>query len=167
MDDALARDWQFLKVEAEGPTVVVRLNRPEVWGLAADKRSASAAGSGAQALVEPFIEGFRKFNSNSGWAGSGTYAGISAALSHYTNHAPSGQLLLCDLQGGVTADGAELTDPVVMSSTERFGPMDYGMKGIRNFFAHHVCNEWCGKKGWTLPKNCERLFAPREGTMTK
>ena len=29
MDDALTRDWQFLKVEAEGPTVVVRLHRPE------------------------------------------------------------------------------------------------------------------------------------------
>ena len=92
---------------------------------------------------------------------------IAAALSHYSCHASSGQLLLCDLQGGVAPDGAVLTDPVVMSSLERFGPMDFGLPGMRNFFAHHVCNEWCGKKGWALPKNCERLFAPREGTMSK
>ncbi|MFM8819042.1 MAG: enoyl-CoA hydratase/isomerase family protein [Phenylobacterium sp.] len=29
MDDPVARDWRFLKVEREGPTVVVRLDRPD------------------------------------------------------------------------------------------------------------------------------------------
>jgi len=29
MDDPVTRDWRFLKVEPEGPTVVVRLNRPD------------------------------------------------------------------------------------------------------------------------------------------
>ena len=29
MDDPVARDWRFLKVEREGPTVVVRLHRPD------------------------------------------------------------------------------------------------------------------------------------------
>lgn len=93
----------------------IKLARPEVWkcqgGAGGGARVASHFGEGSRVLVEPFIVGFRKFNSNTGFKGAGTYAAISDALSHYSYHFTSGGQVLCDLQGGVTASGAELTDP--------------------------------------------------------
>lgn len=55
----------------------------------------------------------------------------------------------------------------IMSTTGKFGPTDLGRNGISNFFHHHVCNSFCGQRGWLLPKNCQRLFAPQEGTLTR
>ena len=116
------------------------LARPEVWrcsegGYFGGDKVASEGGEGERVLVEPFIEGFRKFNSNSGFKGAGTYAAIGDALSHYSFHFSSGALVLCDLQGGTTLSGAQLTDPCLMSTTQRYGPTDLGRDGISNFFA--------------------------------
>ena len=73
------------------------------------------------------------------------------ALSHYSYHISSGALLLCDLQGGIYADGAVLTDPVLMSQDERYGPTDLGRDGNVNFCSHHVCGEYC-RADWTRPR---------------
>ena len=83
-------------------------------------------------MVEPFITNWQKFNSNTGWASSGTdWTEIMQALSHYSYHVSGGQYLLCDLQGGLFRDGAILSDPVIMSRYGQYGPTDMGPEGIR------------------------------------
>jgi hypothetical protein len=71
----------------------VRVNIPTIATLCA---------SGAHYLVEPFIQNFQKFNSNSGWADTSTGAGQAMqALSHFSYHCTKRELLLCDVQGGI------------------------------------------------------------------
>lgn len=74
------------------------LNTPEIWEYAGTRR---------KTLVEPFIQGYEKFNSNTGWAPvTGTLWGDAMqALSHYSYHATGGRFVLCDLQGGAYKDG--------------------------------------------------------------
>ncbi|KAF9161458.1 hypothetical protein BGX20_002107 [Mortierella sp. AD010] len=98
------------------------INQPEIWVF---------RDSQALTLIEPLIENFEKFNSNSGWTQDTTSWGQAMqALAHYSFHYSNGQLTLCDLQGGVYSDGIVLTDPVVMSTDRRFGPTDLGKDGI-------------------------------------
>ena len=63
--------------------------------------------SGIKSLVEPMIENFEKFNSNTGWADmtGGASSEAMQALSHFSYHNSSGQFLLCDIQGGVYSNG--------------------------------------------------------------
>jgi Alpha-kinase family len=63
---------------------------------------------GMKAMVEPFIDKFKKFNSNSGWACTDEeeWGEAMQALSHYSYHISGGLVLLCDLQGGIYRDGA-------------------------------------------------------------
>jgi len=120
-----------------------RLNQPEEWII-----------DNTRCLVEPYIENYRKFNSNTGWYAVGSKGGISEsmqALSHFSYHITSGMLLLCDLQGGMYRDGVVLTDPVIISRTRRFGPTDLGPQGMSSFFYYHKCNRFC-KSEWTQPK---------------
>jgi hypothetical protein len=74
------------------------LNTPEIW---------TYIESGVKNLVEPMIENFEKFNSNTGWADmtGGASSEAMQALSHFSYHNSGGQFLLCDLQGGVYSDG--------------------------------------------------------------
>lgn len=90
--------------------------------------------SGVQYIVEPFIENFQKFNSNTGWVSkdSTKWIAVMQALSHYSYHVSAGHFLLCDLQGGLFRDGAILTDPVVMSKSRKFGPTDLGISYTNN-----------------------------------
>ncbi|KAI0434454.1 MHCK/EF2 kinase [Xylaria sp. FL1042] len=76
----------------------ILLNTPEIW---------TYEGSGAKSLIEPMIENFEKFNSNSGWVDTtnGAWGQVMQALSHYSYHNSGGQLLLCDLQGGLYNNG--------------------------------------------------------------
>lgn len=57
--------------------------------------------------MEPFVETFEKFNSNTGWAPhtGEHWSEAMQALSHFSYHASHGQLLLCDLQGGAYGNG--------------------------------------------------------------
>lgn len=43
------------------------------------------------------------------------------ALSHFSYHFSDGNLLLCDLQGGIAQDHIILTDPVILSKERKFG----------------------------------------------
>jgi hypothetical protein len=135
----------------------IRLNKPEVW------RDDT---TGERYVVEPFVQGFQKFNSNSGYVCEGSddsWPALMQALSHYSYHITAGSLLLCDLQGGVYADGAVLTDPVVMSMSGRFGPTDLGRDGIITFFSQHECGEYCSRE-WTRPRERAVLISPTPHT---
>ena len=49
--------------------------------------------------MEPFIENWEKFNSNTGWNNEGTpWPRVMQALSHFSYHASAGSTVLCDLQ---------------------------------------------------------------------
>ncbi|KAL3426698.1 hypothetical protein PVAG01_00207 [Phlyctema vagabunda] len=75
----------------------IYLNTPSVWEYEL---------TGVLVLIEPMIENFEKFNSNSGWAqNTGPWGDAMQALSHFSYHKSLGQLLLCDLQGGIYRDG--------------------------------------------------------------
>jgi len=72
---------------------LVRVSRPDI---------ATSVNTGAKALVEPYIDMFEKFNSNSGWVNTdcGVAGDVMQALSHFSYHEWDGKYLLCDLQGG-------------------------------------------------------------------
>ncbi|RYC59893.1 hypothetical protein CHU98_g6311 [Xylaria longipes] len=65
----------------------ILLNTPEIWEFEE---------TGAKNLVEPMIENFEKFNSNTGWASitGGVWSEAMQALSHFSYHNSGGQLLL-------------------------------------------------------------------------
>jgi len=114
--------------------------------------------------VEPFIESWQKFNSNSGWMDDSTpWPRVMQALSHFSYHASSGRSVLCDLQGGVYSDGVVLTDPVILSRARQYGVTDLGPEGISSFFARHECNEFC-KSSWRKPKETCAYFPAQQGT---
>lgn len=136
----------------------ISINVPQVWVYTDDDMD------GIKSLVEPYIENFEKFNSNSGWSGDGTpWHDVMQALSHFSYHVSGGFMVLCDLQGGVYADGVVLTDPVVMSRSHQLGPTDLGSDGISTFFARHECNKYC-RGDWARPARAEIYFPERMGT---
>ena len=119
---------------------LIKINIPEVWTSSAE--SDSAFPRGTMVLVEPFIENYQKFNSNTGWSDTSTpWPKVMQALSHFSYHASGGQFVLCDLQGGIYEDAIVLTDPVILSRNRRFGVTDLGPDGISSFFSSHRCNE--------------------------
>ena len=98
---------------------VIRLNRPQVW----QGMDGGAQWNGQRMLIEPYIDNYIKFNSNTGWtlADGSAWSKVMQALSHYSYHLSGGQFVLCDLQGGIFKDGAILSDPVVHSRAHDFG----------------------------------------------
>lgn len=133
----------------------IRVNEPEVWKSLTDNQ---------KILVEPFIAQWEKFNSNTGWvSGSQPWQLVMQALSHYSYHISGGNLVICDLQGGLYKNGAILTDPVVLSRTRQYGPTDLGVNGISSFFSQHECNKFC-KNNWSKPKDRKQYFIPSSGT---
>lgn len=93
---------------------LVMVNVPEVWTFT---RSIDSPLAGKMVLQEPYIDGiggYSKFNSNTGWADNSTsWARAMQALSHFSYHFSAGELLLCDLQGGVYDDAIVLTSMTV------------------------------------------------------
>ena len=134
----------------------VMLNQPTIWHFDSNN---------ARNLVEPFIENFEKFNSNSGWVSKdGTpWCQVMQALSHFSYHQSGGQLLICDLQGGIYSKAVILTDPVVMSLTRCYGPTDLGPLGIDTFFARHTCNQFC-RSHWKKPLRPQSHHPQQQGT---
>lgn len=70
------------------------LSMPDLW---TDQRT------GERRLIEPFIQDFQKFNSNNGRVyHQGTFwSNVLQALSHFSHHVSFGQMVLCDIQGGI------------------------------------------------------------------
>ncbi|GMH34715.1 hypothetical protein BSKO_02576 [Bryopsis sp. KO-2023] len=149
---------------------IVRVNEAQVWvsqdpcpGPGYNNRD-RRPGAGERCLVEPFIENYQKFNSNSGWCDrSSPWPRVMQALSHYSYHISKGELLLCDLQGGCYQNGVVLTDPVIMSNNRRYGVTDLGSEGISNFFANHRCNEYC-RSHWLKIEGTRKVFRKVRGT---
>ena len=135
---------------------MIRINRPQVW----------TNPDGRPLLVEPYIEDFVKFNSNSGWINPGRsdWIQVMQALSHYSFHATRGRYLLCDLQGGFYRDGVVLSDPVVhCSGQNEFGLTDLGAKGISSFFSRHRCGKFCSAS-WHRPLDTSAYFQLTQST---
>lgn len=134
---------------ATSTKIPVRLNKPEVWILRDKER---------KVLVEPFIDNYKKYNSNSGWNDTSTWqARLLQALSHYSFHVTKGEIVLCDLQGGVRRDCIILSDPVILSKNRDFGSTDLGPKGIESFFRRHKCTEYC-ERDWLKPDRKAKHF---------
>lgn len=76
----------------------ILLNTPDIW---------TYEETGHKALIEPMIDGFEKFNSNTGWvtAAGAEWGDAMQALSHFSYHDSNRCFLLCDLQGGIYRDG--------------------------------------------------------------
>eukprot|EP00798_Chlamydomonas_sp_ICE-L_P024736 gene24736-10373_t len=142
----------------------VYLNHPAVWVF--QKESSY---SGQKTLIEPFIEGFQKFNSNNGMvlkpSDTVGWPAVMQALSHFSYHITGGRYVLCDLQGGIWPDGGGtvLTDPVILSLNREFGATDLGSQGISTFFARHTCNKFC-RGDWQQPREQVVHFKASEGT---
>jgi hypothetical protein len=67
---------------------VIKINVAEVWTCTADSPGDLV---GSRNLLEPFIENYEKFNSNSGWSDESVgWAEVMQALSHFSYHAPAG-----------------------------------------------------------------------------
>ena len=91
---------------------------------------------GQNHLREPFINNFKKLNSNSGAADS--TAAVAQYLSHYSYHDSYGNELLCDFQGGKVGEFYVLSDIIVMSNIKKYGNTDLGVTGIDNCLnCHH------------------------------
>ena len=136
------------------------LNKPTVWTF--DEWSDR---SGEKVLVEPMISNFEKFNSNTAWTPqqSSPWIDVMQALSHYSFHISNATLLFCDLQGGVYKDGFVITDPVIMSMNQEYGPTDLGSKGISTFFSRHKCNTYC-ESHWMTPADKRVYFKTKKGS---
>jgi len=126
----------------------VQINRPTVWPCLPDTPRARR-----KVLIEPYLPTYRRFNSNSGWAATaGGWDDAMQALSHWSYHTTSGQLVLADLHGAVRAVGDVLTDPVLLSTTAgAYGVADLGPAGIQAFFERHACGRYCSA-AWTRPR---------------
>ncbi|RAL65102.1 hypothetical protein DID88_001208 [Monilinia fructigena] len=137
------------------------LNRPKVWTYYEGSRK------GYKSLVEPMIENFEKFNSNSGWTARQTvWNDAMQALSHFSYHYSGRQFLLCDIQGGSYSNGYILSDPVIMSpQSHGCGPGDMGLDGIKAFFERHHCGQFCSRH-WIKPEVTGRALIPmQQGTV--
>eukprot|EP00539_Tryblionella_compressa_P004166 CAMPEP_0178736306 /NCGR_PEP_ID=MMETSP0744-20121128/2366_1 /TAXON_ID=913974 /ORGANISM="Nitzschia punctata, Strain CCMP561" /LENGTH=371 /DNA_ID=CAMNT_0020388763 /DNA_START=335 /DNA_END=1450 /DNA_ORIENTATION=+ len=153
--DLIAK-WNKAKIIEQ----IVRVNVPEVWTFS----TSDFFEKDTKVLVEPFIENYRKFNSNTGWNDTSTpWPMVMQALSHFTYHVSNGKYLVCDLQGGIDSKTVVLTDPAVLSRKKEFGPMDLGPKGISTFFNRHKCNRFCGLH-WLKPQDRTKYYQPQQGT---
>ncbi|TFB03107.1 hypothetical protein CCMA1212_004516 [Trichoderma ghanense] len=139
----------------------VKINVPQVWRF---EDNCNDDWAGQMSLVEPFIQNYQKFNSNTGWNNETTAWGkVMQALSHFSYHATGGFYVLCDLQGGVYQREIVLSDPVILSRRREFGVTDLGPHGISSFFSTHEC-DYC-HPSWTRPANAAQYFRPERGTL--
>ncbi|KAH6843290.1 kinase-like domain-containing protein [Chaetomium sp. MPI-CAGE-AT-0009] len=137
----------------------VKINVPTVWTF-----ENGTSWAGQRTLVEPFIQNYKKFNSNSGWKDDwGAWPQVMQALSHFSYHISGGNHVLCDLQGGIYQHEIVLSDPVILSRNGDYGVTDLGSNGISSFFSQHDCNQYC-RPNWTKPANPRRYFNPVPGT---
>lgn len=133
----------FMKsVGTNGWTIM--LNEPQVVRCTGN----GCRRSSQRVMVEDFIEGFKHFNTRSGWTrpNDRTYNKVLQALSHFSYTSSGGNLLLCDLRGGVDSETktVTLTEPIILSKEGGvFGCLDTGKEGMHKFFQSHKCNTYC------------------------
>lgn len=118
-----------------------------------------------KALIEPFIQNYHKFNSNTGWTDARTtdWSLAMQALSHFSYHVSGGNYVLCDIQGGVYQQEVVLSDPAILSRTYEYGETDLGPEGISAFFSNHACSKYC-RPHWTAPADPVEHYRPVSST---
>lgn len=159
VDKALEIVNRFNQLGIINKQIVV--NVPEVWTFEDDCDDEWA---GSKTLSEPFINDYKKFNSNSGWANDDEgWPEVMQALSHFSYHITGGNFVLCDLQGGIYQQQVVLSDPVILSRNRDYGVTDLGADGISSFFSQHACNRFC-RSNWTAPANPIQHFRAVPGT---
>lgn len=159
VDKALDIVNKFNQLRIANKPVII--NIPEVWTF---KEDCVGGWAGTKHLIEPFIEDYIKFNSNSGWADDDEgWPRAMQALSHFSYHVTGGNFVLCDLQGGIYRKHVVLSDPVILSRNRDYGVTDLGPDGISTFFSQHACNEFC-RSNWTAPNNPRQLLPVVPGT---
>jgi len=147
-------------IEKETPfkgRVSIKVNIPALW------EQSDGHLQGQLMLVEPYIENFQKFNSNSG--AQDLTAAVAQALSHYSYHASDGNEILCDLQGGKVGESYVLSDVVLMSKQKKYGNTDLGVTGIENWMHHHRCTQFCSSQ-WKKWTGARRLIIPTFSSST-
>jgi hypothetical protein len=145
------------------PDQAIWVNKPQLWRGVAQEGGPMDMSS--VFMCEPFVEGWVKWNSNTGEAKEDDTIlnRKMQALSHFSYHITNGQLLLCDVQGDVHPDKIVITDPVIISKATAYGPTDMGPEGIDNFFSNHRCNRFC--QDWMTPSNPKNTMAYSSGTV--
>ena len=97
---------------------------------------------GEYVVVEDYIEGeYKKWCNNYGYLS--TESQSMPAFMHWSWVHTKGQLMIADLQGVRGDDRFSLTDPVIMSVDNSYGPTDTGVEGMIMFFQKHECNKFC------------------------
>ncbi|KAM7189330.1 Protein kinase-like domain containing protein [Rhypophila sp. PSN 637] len=159
VDKALDIVNKFNELNIASKPVVI--NVPTVWEFT---KEASPNRRGSKVLVEPYIENYVKFNSNSGWTDSSQgWPEIMQALSHFSYNITGGNFVLCDLQGGIYQQHIVLSDPVILSRNREYGVTDLGLDGISTFFSQHRCNRFC-RSHWTAPVAPRQILRVVPGT---
>eukprot|EP00485_Elphidium_margaritaceum_P002611 CAMPEP_0202695782 /NCGR_PEP_ID=MMETSP1385-20130828/9281_1 /ASSEMBLY_ACC=CAM_ASM_000861 /TAXON_ID=933848 /ORGANISM="Elphidium margaritaceum" /LENGTH=718 /DNA_ID=CAMNT_0049351859 /DNA_START=32 /DNA_END=2185 /DNA_ORIENTATION=+ len=119
--------------------------------------------SGEVVMIEDYLKGeFFKWNSNSGWVGDDT--NTVQAFCHWTYHYSEGKYLFCDAQGVKRPNQYILTDPAILSNTEKggvYGVTDCGRLYLLNWFRTHSCNKFCDK-AWKKPMQLELDSVPQK-----
>ena len=126
-----------------GTRYPVRFTKVSVFKVTCQGADPNAtARLGESVIVEDYIEGnFKKWCNN--------YGSISPeseslpAFMHWSWVHTGGELMVADLQGVWKQDGFVLTDPVIMSLNNSYGPTDTGTEGMVMFFYKHQCNSYC------------------------
>ena len=109
--------------------------------------------------VEPYIgRKFRKFYPNSPLKGAEN-AYILQAFSHFTA-SQTRDTLICGLQGVAKGTEFYLTNPIIHSVDQQWGPKDQGPQGFKDFFAAHTCNSIC--QSMDLPEYLETAPVPEQ-----
>ena len=112
----------------------------EVISQGADPNSTPKLGESV--IVEDYIEGdFKKWCNNYGFISAESKS--LPAFMHWSWVHTGGELMVADLQGVWKQDGFVLTDPVIMSLNNSYGPTDTGAEGMVMFFYKHKCNSFC------------------------
>eukprot|EP00929_Paragymnodinium_shiwhaense_P003025 TRINITY_DN103403_c0_g1_i1.p1 TRINITY_DN103403_c0_g1~~TRINITY_DN103403_c0_g1_i1.p1 ORF type:complete len:1021 (+),score=109.16 TRINITY_DN103403_c0_g1_i1:71-3133(+) len=121
-------------------------------------------------IGELYLPGiFLKYNSNSGFVNpDAPCSDVAQAFSHFTYISTNGEMMVADLQGVYSSPKAWkaprllLTDPQVLSRSQRFGHGDLGIKGMRRFFRSHKCGPMCTSLGLRSVESCisELAVAP-------
>lgn len=80
---------------------------------------------------------------------------VAVAFQHFTHQHTNRYLMVCDLQGVLTGNESGrrtllLTDPAIHCPTHaRFGKTNLQHEGVKAFYSHHVCNDYCHALGLT------------------
>jgi hypothetical protein len=171
--------WNMIKPYA---TPKIRVNIPDTFRIMrkgdvenGDKEASSAV------LVERFARhSCQKFNSNTGWwpkyfkdhdkaYKKKHWIDIMQAVSHFSYHVSNGEFVVCDFVGAFfdQSTGLVLTDPAILSRSEKWGATDLGSIGISTFFSQHKCNEFCRGKKWIFPEDTTCYLEVQEDTFRK